>query len=156
LGDTAIGVKWHSADGNGALPSMGWILHLELPTGAKALRGQGVRPSLHATLSWDLPDDWDVGAMPGVEVDDDEAGKRFAYGVLGMVVGKHLTPALRVFGEFSGERLTTARHGGSIAEWDTGASYLIGTETLVGFRAGVGVNHRSPTRSLLLEIAHRF
>jgi hypothetical protein len=55
MGDTAIGVKWHSSDASGAVPAMGWILHLTLPTGAEAVRGRGVRPSLHATLSWDLP-----------------------------------------------------------------------------------------------------
>jgi hypothetical protein len=156
MGDTAIGVKWHSSDGHGALPAMGWILHLQLPTGDAALRGRGVRPSLHATLSWDLPHEWDLGVMPGVEVDDDDAGRRFAFGVLGIVAGKHFTENFRVFGEFSGERLTSSHHGGSIAEWDTGASYLIGTETLVGFRVATGVNQRSPARSLLLEIAHRF
>jgi len=158
MGDTAIGVKWQAfkAGEESALPSLGWILHLELPTGAQSVRGHGVRPSMHATLSWDLPHEWDVGAMPGVEVDDDESGHRFTYGVFGLVAGKHLTENLRVYGEFSGERLTSSHHGGSVAEWDTGASYLLGTETLLGFRAGVGVNHRSPARSLLVEIAHRF
>jgi len=155
-GDTAIGVKWHELDGKGGLPSLGWILHLELPTGEAPFRGRGVRPQLHATLSWDLPEQWDVGLMPGVEVDDDDQGQRFTYGVLGLVVGRHLTEKLRLFGEFSGERLTSAGHGGSVAEWDAGASYLLGTETLVGFRTAVGVNRSSPARSLVLEIAHRF
>jgi hypothetical protein len=158
LGDTAIGVKWHQMDGDAArgVPSLGWILHLELPTGDAAFRGQGVRPSLHATLSWDLPHEWDVGMMPGIEVDHDASGSRFAYGVLGIVAGKHVTPNLRLFGEFSGEQLTSSRHGGSMAEWDAGASYLLGTETLIGFRAAVGVNQRSPSHSFLVELAHRF
>ena len=158
MGDTAIGVKWHASDGNPAsgIPAIGWIFHLEFPTGAEAVRGHGVRPLLHATLNWDLPHEWDLGVMPGVEVDDDDAGRRFAYGVLGIVAGKHVTPNVRIYGEFSGERLTSASHGGTVAEWDAGASYLIGTETLVGFRAAVGVNRNSPTRSLLIELAHRF
>jgi hypothetical protein len=157
-GDTAIGAKWHASDGkpDAGVPAIGWTLLLTLPTGEAPFRGRGVRPSLHSELSWDLPNDWDIGAMPGVEVDDDDSGNRFAYGVLGIVVGKHLTGQLRVYGEFAGERLTSSHHGGSIAEWDTGASYLIGTETLVGFRAAVGVNHRSPAHSLLIELSHRF
>jgi hypothetical protein len=158
MGDTALGVKWHSSDGDAAkgLPALGWILHLELPTGAEAVRGRGVRPSLHATLAWDLPHEWDLGVMPGVEVDDDESGRRFAYGVLGVVAGKRITEKLRVFGEFSGERLTSSSHGGSVGEWDTGASYRIGTESLVGFRVATGVNRNSPVRSLVVELAHRF
>jgi hypothetical protein len=156
MGDTAIGVKWHSADGHGAVPALGWILHLELPTGAQAVRGRGVRPSLHATLGWELPHEWDLGVMPGLESDHDDSGRRFVSGVLGVVVGRHITDNFRVFGEFSGERLTSAPHGGSIAEWDAGASYVLGTETLLGLRLGTGVNQRSPARSLLVEIAHRF
>jgi len=156
MGDTAIGVKWHSSDGSGAAPALGWILHLTLPTGAESLRGRGVRPSLHATLSWDLAHEWDVGVMPGLEVDDDDSGHRFTYGVLGIVAGKHVTEKFRVYGEFSGERLTSASHGGTIAEWDTGASYTLGTETLVGVRLATGVNRDSPARSLLIELAHRF
>lgn len=158
MGDTALGVKWHSADGKAesGSPALGWILHLTLPTGAEPLRGRGVRPSLHATLAWDLPHEWDLGVMPGIEVDDDDSGHRFAYGVLGIVAGKRITEALRVYGEFSGERLTSSSHGGTIAEWDTGASYRIGTETLVGFRVATGVNRNSPLRSLVLELAHRF
>jgi hypothetical protein len=157
-GDTAIGAKWHAFEGkpDSALPALGWTLLLTLPTGQAPFRGRGVRPSLHAMLSWDLPHEWDLGVMPGVEVDDDDAGRRFAFGVLGIVVGKHITDNLRVFGEFSGERLTSSTHGGSVAEWDTGFSYLIGTETLVGLRAAVGVNRNSPARSLVVEIAHRF
>jgi len=158
MGDTALGVKWQAYDAKEgeALPSLGWILHLTLPTGAQSVRGRGARPSLHVTLSWDLPHEWDVGVMPGVEVDDDDAGRRFAYGVFGLVAGKHITENLRLFGEFSGERLASSAHGGSIAEWDAGASYLLGTETLVGFRLATGVNRRSPERALVLEIAHRF
>jgi len=158
MGDTALGVKWQARDAKegDTLPSLGWILHLELPTGAQPVRGRGVRPSLHATLSWDLPHEWDVGMMPGVEVDDDDAGRRFTHGVFGLVAGKHITENLRVFGEFSGERLTSSTHGGSIAEWDAGASYLLGTETLVGFRLATGVNRNSPVRSLVVELAHRF
>lgn len=158
MGDTAIGVKWHASGGKpeSFLPAVGWIFQLELPTGAEVVRGHGTRPLLHATFSWDLPGEWDVGVMPGVEMDDDDAGRRFAYGVLGIVAGKHVTPNLRIYGEFSGERITRGSHGGSIAEWDGGASYLIGTETLVGFRATLGVNRTSPARSLLVEISHRF
>lgn len=158
MGDTAIGVKWHSSDSkpDSVLPAVGWIFHLELPTGAEAVRGRGARPLLHATLNWDLPHEWDLGVMPGVEVDHDDAGSRFAYGVLGIVAGKHVTPNVRIYGEFSGERLTSATHGGSVAEWDAGASYLIGTETLVGLRGAIGVNRNSPARLLLIEISHRF
>ena len=33
MGDTAMGVKWHSSDGkpDSVLPAVGWIFHLELP-----------------------------------------------------------------------------------------------------------------------------
>src|ERR1700687_5488507 len=49
-GDTALGVKWHSQDRAPAegIPSVSWIFHLELPTGAASIGGVGIRPSLRS------------------------------------------------------------------------------------------------------------
>ncbi|MFS2016339.1 transporter [Massilia sp. CT11-108] len=36
--DTSVGIKWHTADQDGATPSLGWLLHADLPGGSKAFR----------------------------------------------------------------------------------------------------------------------
>ena len=157
-GDTAIGLKWHSHDRDAekGTPAVSWILHFDLPTGARAVRETGVRTSLRPVLTWDLPHEMSLGVMPGVAIERDDAGRRYASGILGIVAGKRLSETVRAFVELAGERFTSSRHGGSIAQWDVGAAWLLGTETQLGFRAGVGANDRSPARSLLLEIAQRF
>jgi hypothetical protein len=68
--DTALGVKWHLADQEGegfaGAPSLGVLLHADLASGSRELRGHGVRPSLRLAAEWDLADGYSFGVMPGV------------------------------------------------------------------------------------------
>jgi hypothetical protein len=34
--DTSVGIKWHTADQDGAAPSLGWLLHADLPSASAA------------------------------------------------------------------------------------------------------------------------
>ncbi|HAV36479.1 MAG TPA: transporter, partial [Massilia sp.] len=44
-------------------------LDATLPTGSRALRGEGVRPSLRVVGSWDMPGDMQLSVMPGLAVE---------------------------------------------------------------------------------------
>jgi hypothetical protein len=53
--DTSVGVKWHFADEHDGAPSLGVLLHGDMPSGSRGLRGDGVRPSLRLAAEWELP-----------------------------------------------------------------------------------------------------
>jgi len=122
--DAALGVKWHTTDPHGALPSSAVLVHAELPTGSSAFRGSGVRPSLRVTLEWALPGGLGLGFMPGIAYLDGDGG-RYASGLFGLTLGIPLTPRLRAFTEVAFQRLASASHGDTQGSWDLGGTYLV-------------------------------
>ncbi|MET0210870.1 MAG: transporter, partial [Burkholderiaceae bacterium] len=66
--DSSLGVKWHVKEGDEAAgtPGMAWLFHADMPSGSRAFKGHGVRPSVRLTAEWDLPRDYSVGVMGGV------------------------------------------------------------------------------------------
>ena len=40
-------------------------------------KGNGIRPSLRSVITWDLPYDMSLGAMPGIKYDTREHARRF-------------------------------------------------------------------------------
>lgn len=44
VSETSIGVKWHTHDGGGAAPSIGWLLHADIESGSRAFRATGHVP----------------------------------------------------------------------------------------------------------------
>lgn len=123
-GDLTLGLKWHAQDRDPAkgVPAVSWILHFDLPTGSKALRGQGVRPSLRSVITWDLPNDMSFGALPGFRADHDSTGQRYIAATFGGVLGKKLSETNRVFAELSISQLARADRGGNIINWDVGGA----------------------------------
>jgi hypothetical protein len=158
VGDTAFGLKWHSHDRDAAAgkPAVSWIVHVDAPTGARRLRGSGLRPSLRSVLTWDLPNDLALGVMPGVKYDSADDGHRFTSAIFGVVLNKRLSDQWRVFVESSVPQIAHQRDGGVVASWDLGAAYLVSSETQLGMRAGVAANRNTPSNYLLLELAQRF
>jgi len=124
LADAALGVKWHVLDASGSLPSTALLAHVEVPTGSRALRGDGPTPSLRAVGEWTLPGGMSAGIMPGVRVRPANDRHRVE-GILGVVVGATLVPSLRAFGELAFERLAAARHGGVDGTWNAGLAWLV-------------------------------
>lgn len=120
--DTAIGLKWHVADGGGALPSVGVLLHADLASGSAPVRGQGVRPSLRMVGEWEFADGMSLGLMPGVGAERNEAGARYRYGILGIVAGKELSERVRGFAEIAMPQIARVRDGGTQASFDLGAA----------------------------------
>jgi hypothetical protein len=125
LADAAVGFKWHTGDERGAAPATAVLVHADLPSGAEAHRGEGVRPSLRAVAEWTLPHGLALGVMPGVAALH-ESGTTFIAGVLGVVAGMELTGSLRGFVEVSFEQLASAEHGGHVGTFNTGLALLLG------------------------------
>lgn len=153
--DASIGVKWHAADASGYAPSLGILLHADLPSGSAWLRGSGVRPSLRVAGEWELPADMSVGVMPGISYETDDSGRRFANGIFGVVLGKELTPRWRAFVELSSPQIASARHGGSQASVDAGASFQVNAGLQLDFAIARGLNKRTPDASWTVGLSFR-
>ena len=153
--DTAIGVKWHLADQQDRQASLGVLLHAELPSGSRALRGHGVRPSLRLAAEWDLPQDFSFGIMPGIAVDRDDKDKRHGYGILAATLGKEFGERVRGFVELAAPQIARASSGGVQASVDTGLTYLIEKNIQADVLLMHGLNRRTPDTSVAIGLSVR-
>ncbi|MBC7954944.1 MAG: transporter [Cytophagales bacterium] len=156
--DVALGAKWHMQDGDEATskPGVAWLLHLDVDSGSQAFRGQGLRPSLRGVAEWDLPKGFSVGVMPGVLIDKNEDGKRFAAGLFAVTLGKDLVPAWRGFVEVSGQQLASTKNGGNVVTFDTGVTHLVNDSLQLDFAVSRGLTSRSPDFQWGVGVSIRF
>jgi hypothetical protein len=124
LADVALGVKWHAADNRGLVPSTALLLHVALPTGTGAFRGDGARPSLRAVGEWSLPHGIGIGSMVGA-VYESGSEERFWAGIFGAVVGVAVAERGRAFAEIALPLMAGDEHGGNLGLWDFGFSWLL-------------------------------
>lgn len=143
--DVSVGVKWHTHDGEpgSAIPSVGWLLHADLPVGSAAFRGREIRPSLRAVGEWELPHGIAAGVMPGVIVDADDTGQ-FVAGMFGAFLARSWTDKFWTFGEIAVEQLTAADRGGNVVMYNLGAAHMIGEAVQVDVVIGIGGNDNAP------------
>jgi len=153
--DTAIGVKWHIKDGQDQQPSLGVLLHADLPSGSRTMRGHGLRPSLRLAAEWDLPQDLSFGVMPGLAVDSDDNGARYGYGILAATLGKEFNERVRGFVELAAPQIARASHGGTQASFDTGLTYLVNKNVQADLMLAHGLNRRTPDLSVAVGLSIR-
>ena len=153
--DTSAGIKWHTADQSGAAPSLGVLLHADLPSGSTALRGSGVRPSLRLAAEWELADGLSFGVMPGVGTDNDERGVRRGYGILAATLGKDLGERLHGFVELAAPRVARADRGGTQASFDTGVTWLLAQDIQIDAALTRGLNRRTADLGIGLGLSVR-
>jgi hypothetical protein len=153
--NTELGIKWHVMDGRGSTPSVGVLVHAELPTGSAQFRGEGVRPSVRVVGEWDLPADLSLGVMPGIASDTNDNGQRFTKGILAVSLGKAWTPHFHGFLELAAPRIAHARDGGSQFGVDAGLAYLPSDNCQVDFSVGHGLNRRTPDLSWNVGVSFR-
>jgi hypothetical protein len=153
--DSSVGVKWHLADEQGAAPSLAVLAHADLPSGSRALRGEGVRPSLRVAAEWDLPADLSLGVMPGIAVDRNAQGERYRYGILGVVLGRELSERSRGFIEVAAPQIARAADGGTVATFDVGAAWLLSRSCQLDTMLSRGLNRRTPDLSWTVGLSFK-
>lgn len=156
IADTAIGVKWHVRDAQGAAPSLGLLLHADLPSGAADLRGHGVRPSLRLAAEWELPDEFSLGVMPGIASQTGDDSRRFTSGIFGIVLGKEWNARWRSFVELSAPQIARMRDGGTVATADIGAAYLVNGHCQLDAALSRGLNSRTPDLSVTVGLSVKY
>ncbi|MGJ7915311.1 transporter [Massilia sp. LXY-6] len=156
--DTSLGVKWHLADqreGQAGRPSLGVLLHADLPSGSRELRGRGLRPSLRLAADWELANAYSLSVMPGLGIDSDERGARYGYGVLAVELDKAFNERLHGFAELAAPQIARAAHGGTQAVFDAGLTYLVSKNIQVDAALMHGLNRRTPDLSLTFGLSLR-
>jgi len=157
-GDVALGLKWHQQDGDEVKgqASLGWIFHLEMPSGSAAFKGQGVRPSLRLVSEWEFAGGWTLGLMPGVFLDRNDEGKRYAGGILAGVLGKSFNERTRGFVEWASQRISSQRNGGNVLSANAGAAYLVTPNLQLDTAIARGLNQNTPDWSWTLGLSARY
>lgn len=153
--DTAVGLLWHAADAHGSRPSVGVLVDAELPTGSKALGGEGIRPSLRVVAEWELPGEMELGVMPGVAVGRERGEERTTYGIFGIALEKAFTERLLGLVQVAVPRIARSRHGGTEASLGIGASWLLSRDCQVDTMFSRGLNHRTPYASWTVGVSFR-
>lgn len=156
--DASFGLKWHAQDGDEAThrPGIAWLMHVDADTGSRAFRGHGLRPSLRMVAEWELPSGYSVGVMPGVSMERNDIGRRYAAGILAAVVGKTLTERSRGFVELAGQQFASAENGGNLVTLDVGFAYLLTDSVQIDTAVSRGLNNRTPDRGWTLGLSVRF
>lgn len=157
--DLSIGLKWHANDSeetNPWKPSLGWLVHADLPTGSALFKGKGVRPSLRMVAEWELPNNWSLGVMPGLVYENDLGNGRFVAGIFCAVLGKSVTDHLRGFVEVSGHQLARTKYGGNVVTLDVGGAYLARKDLQFDAAIFVGANKRTPDFAITVGISNKF
>ena len=153
--DTSLGVKWHAADAQGNAPSVGILVHADLPTGSAQFRGEGVRPSLRLVGEWELPGEMSMGVMPGISSETTADGRRYSNGIFGLVIGKAWNPRFRSFVEVSAPQIARSRDGGSMVSFDAGIAYLLTDSCQVDTAVSHGLNRRTPDLSWTVGLSFK-
>ena len=156
VADLAIGLKYHVlGSGENGGPSTAWLFHVDLPSGARAFRGEGARPSVRWVAEWDLPNDMSLGLMPGVIYDNGDDG-RYVAGIFGVVVGKGWTDRFRTFAEIALPQIAGSGDGGTQAALDLGGAYLLSDNAQWDLAASWGLNERTPDFAVTTGLSVRW
>jgi len=156
--DVSLGVKWHMLDGDEAAgkPAVAWLLHADIDSGTRALRGTGVRPSLRGVAEWELPGDAALGVMAGAMWDRQPEGKRFTSGILAVTVSKGWTSEFRTFVEVAGRQTTSKTNGGNVLTLDAGITYLLSGDLQIDAAVARGLNRNTPDLQFGFGVSMRF
>ena len=158
LADVALGVKWHTHDGDEVTykPGIAWLLHVDADTGSRPFRGQGLRPSLRMVAEWELPGGYSFGVMPGVFMERNASGKRYSGAIFALVAGKSFTERTRGFVELSGQQLATKENGGNVVTADAGLAFLVTDSVQLDTAVSRGLNKNTPDFSWTIGLSVRF
>lgn len=154
-GDATLGVKWHARDGADGWPSLGMIVEADVDSGSAAFRGSGVQPAVSIAAEWELANGYSLGVMPGVGRITDDDGSHAGYGYVGIVLDKAWTDRFRTFVEFAAPQIVKARHGGTQAQVDLGAAWLLTRDCQLDAMLTRGLNNRTPDYAFTVGVSIR-
>jgi hypothetical protein len=141
--DTAIGSKYYITEQRGAVPQLGVVVDVTVPTGDDLFTSDAVIPDARFAAIWVLPAKLSVLANLGVVVPDDAAG-RYAQLLYLTSLGYSLTDRLFVFGESFG-LIDTSGDRDHLIQLDWGAAYLLADDYQLDVFGQHGITDAAPT-----------
>ena len=156
MGDLSLGLKYHLSTPGPADALMALLLHVDIPTGSKAFRGHGDRPSLRGIAEWELPHDCSLGLMPGLALNTDGTGTDYVSGIAGITFAHAWSPHWRSFIELASEELGSAGHGNTQFSFDTGLVWLINDNLQLDTAAYAGLNRSTPDITVAIGLSARW
>lgn len=156
--DLSIGLKWHTQDEDeaGMRPSVAWLFHVDVPSGSDSFHGNGMRPSVRATMEWEFSDIYSLGIMPGIIHDKYVTGDRFTAGIFGIVVGREWTEKFRTFIEVAATQIAEKKYGGSVVTYDIGGAYLITDMVQADLAMSWAASDAAPDFALTVGLSAKF
>lgn len=98
--DLSLGGKWTFHEGD---PTLGLLMTVTLPTGARSLRVPAAEPAMKLLLDADLGGGWVLGFNVGAALPEDPvAGTRFVQAGAAMAVGHEISEGVTAYGELFG------------------------------------------------------
>lgn len=94
--------------------------------------------------------------MAGVQVDRNDADRRYTAGVLSASLGIPVDDRLRGFAEIAGQRLASARNGGNVVTLGTGLAWQVTDDAQLDAAAFRGLNRDTPDWAWTLGLSLRF
>lgn len=154
MADSSVTLLWNVLDGADG-PSLGLLFDAELPSGARAFQGHGVRPSVRMSAEWELGRDTSLGIMPGLKYDTGEDGRRFTAALLGINLQREWGPRWRGFVEVALPQIAHGADGGTRATFNTGLGYRLSPRCAIDVGVFRGLNSRSPDLQWTVGLAYR-
>lgn len=153
--DAAFGIKWHDVRDGTAIDSAAWWLSMELPSGSRDFKGDGLRPALYRVMEWALSETDGLALMPGIKYDRDASG-HFWSGALGGAYNRTLSERVGASLAIEGKQLAGPRHGGNVVTSTISLAYLLNKDTQLDTGASFGLNEHSPDFAWTAGVSVRF
>jgi len=131
-------------DADTHVPCVSWMADVQPVTAANSLYGGTLRPSMHLSAEWALTQDLSLGLMPGIALDVDRQGRRYAAGTMAVTLGKEWAPGVRTFVDFARDGLSLEQGGGVARTVDAGLSLAAGPGTQVDIALARGLSAAAP------------
>ncbi len=154
--DVAVGLKWHVLDRKAGAPSVALLFALDIDSGNKIFKGEGLRPSVRVPVEFEFADEVSFGIMPGLTYDRNQDGKRFTSGIFAAVLGKGWTDRFRTFVEVAASQIAKSEDGGNIVTFDVGAAYLLTDKIQIDAALYRGLNRNTPDIALTVGFSIKF
>jgi len=150
--DNPLGARWRvvRGDADTHVPAVSWMPDSQIAATS------ALRPSMHLSGEWALPNDFSLGVMPGMAMDTSPQGRRQATGTLAVTLGKAWSPQWRTFVDMARDRLDTMQIAGTSTSVDAGLSFSASASTQIDFALTRGISDSSTPFQAGVGVSSRF
>ncbi|MFI5356012.1 MAG: transporter [Opitutales bacterium] len=150
-GDTTLRLKYNFWGNDGGESAGGLIVDLKLPTANSGLGNGRTEGTAYLPGAWNLPGDWDLGAMTAVNLA--YFGSSYRAGWINTVTLGH--PLTRKTAGYI-ELTSLAGLGAPVATFDFGATWLLSRNLQLDAGANLGISRAAPDFLVFSGVTRRF